>query len=215
PTRENDADLSWEDFRMTLKLYMHPVSTVSRPVSLFVAEKNLPVEMQVVDLMKGEHMGPDYSSKNPSKQVPLLEEGDWRIPESSAILKYLAARFDCPEYPKDLKQRAQVDAAMDWTNTMLYRDFGYGLLYPQIFPHHKRPTDEQHKGTIAWGKTKCQGALAILDKDWIGKNDYMVNNQISIADYFAVCIITAGGPNRCRLNHQPHRKLRDGRDATM
>ena len=191
---------------MSLKLYMHPVSTVSRPVSLFIAEKNLPVEMQVIDLMKGEHMGPDYSSKNPSKQVPLLEEGDWRIPESSAILKYLASRFDCPEYPKDLKQRAKVDAAMDWINTMLYRDFGYGLLYPQIFPHHKRPTDEQHKGTIAWGKAKCQGALAILDKDILGQNDYIANNTISIADYFGVCIVTAGELIGCQFNDYPNVK---------
>ena len=133
--------------------------------------------MQVVDLMKGEHMGPDYGAIIRRRQVPLLEEGDWRLPESSAILKYLASRFDCPEYPKDLKQRAKVDAAMDWINTMLYRDFGYGLLYPQIFPHHKRPTDEQHKGTIAWGKEKCKTAFAILDRDILGKNDYLANNH--------------------------------------
>ena len=44
---------------MTLKLYMHPVSTVSRPVRLFIAEKNLPVTEQVVDLMTGEHMKPE------------------------------------------------------------------------------------------------------------------------------------------------------------
>jgi glutathione S-transferase len=191
---------------MTLKLYMHPVSTVSRPVRLFIHEKKLPVTEQVVDLMTGEHMKPEYSAINPSKQVPALEEGDWRLPESSAILKYLASRFDCPEYPKDLKERAKVDAAMDWINTMLYRDFGYGLLYPQIFPHHKRPTDEQHKGTIAWGKEKCQAALAILDRDILGKNDYVANNRISIADYFGVCIVTAGELIGCKFDNYPNVK---------
>lgn len=191
---------------MTLKLYMHPVSTVSRPVRLFIQEKNLPVEEQVVDLMTGEHMKPEYGAINPSKQVPVLEEDDFRLPESSAILKYLASRFDCPEYPKDLKQRARVDAAMDWINTMLYRDLGYGLLYPQIFPHHKRPSDEQQKGTVAWGKEKCKTALAILDKDMLGKNDYLANNQISIADYFGVCIVTAGELIGCQFNDFPNVK---------
>jgi glutathione S-transferase len=189
---------------MSLKLYMHPVSTVSRPVMLFIAEKKLPVEPQVVDLMKGEHMQPAYGAINPTRQVPVLEEGDFRIPESSAILKYLASRFDCPEYPKDLKERARVDAAMDWVNTQLYRDFGYGLLYPQIFPHHKRPTDEQHKGVVAWGKDKCTATLAVLDKDILGKNDWIANNRISIADYFGSCILTAGELIGCTFDGLPN-----------
>jgi glutathione S-transferase len=191
---------------MTLKLYMHPVSTVSRPVRLFIAEKKLPVTEQVVDLMTGEHMKPEYGAINPSRQVPVLEEGDFRLPESSAILKYLASRFDCPEYPKDLKQRARVDAAMDWINTQLYRDFGYGLLYPQIFPHHKRPNDEQQAGVVAWGKEKCKASLGVLDRDMIGKNDWLANNQISIADYFGGCIVTAGELIGCQFNDYPNVK---------
>jgi glutathione S-transferase len=192
---------------MSLKLYMHPVSTVSRPVNLFIAEKNLPVTNQVVDLMTGEHMGPAYSAVNPSKQVPCLEDGDFRMSESSAILKYLASRFDCPEYPKDLKQRAKVDEMMDWFNTGLYRDFGYGLLYPQIFPHHKRRSDEAHGGTVAWGKDKANHWLSILDKDVLGaKNDYVANNQISIADYFGVCLLTAGELIGCKFDGYPNVK---------
>ena len=177
---------------MSLKLYMHPVSTVSRPVILFIAEKRLPVTQQVVDLMTGEHHQPAYTAINPNKAVPALEEGDFRISESSAILKYLAARFEAPEYPKDLKERARVDSLMDWFNTGFYKDFGYGLLYPQIFPHHKRPTDEQQHGTIAWGKDKSQVWLKVLDQDILGRNDYVANNRISIADYFGVCVVTAG-----------------------
>lgn len=190
---------------MTLKLYMHPVSTVSRPVRLFIAEKKLPVTEQLVDLMKGEHMQPGYVAINPSKAVPALEEGDWRISESSAILKYLASRFDCAEYPKDLKERAKIDMMMDWFNTGFYKDFGYGLLYPQIFPHHKRPTDDQHSGVIAWGKDKAKAWLAILDKDILGaKNDYLANNRISIADYFGVCLLTAGELIGCKFEGYPN-----------
>ena len=89
-----------------MKLYYHPVSTTSRPVLLFIQENNLKVDTQVVDLMKGEHVQPPYASMNPSKLVPMLEDGDFRLTESSAILKYLAEKFDSPAYPKDLKARA-------------------------------------------------------------------------------------------------------------
>jgi glutathione S-transferase len=191
---------SIRETRMSLKLYMHPVSTVSRPVRLFIAEKKLPVDEQLVDLMTGEHLGAAYAAINPSKQVPALVEGDFRLTESSAILKYLASRFDCPEYPTDLKERAQVDSVMDWFNTQFYRDFGYGLLYPQIFPHHKRPTEDQQKGVVAWGKAKTQSWLTILDQDILGANDYLANNRISIADYFGAGILTGGELIGCKFD---------------
>lgn len=189
---------------MSLKLYMHPVSTVSRPVRLFIAEKNLPVTEQVVDLLTGEHHQPAFVAINPNKAVPALEEGSFRLTESSAILKYLAARFEAPEYPKDLQQRALVDARMDWFNTGFYKDFGYGLVYPQIFPHHKRPTDEQHSGTISWGKDKTKTWLGVLDNDILGSNDYVANNRISIADYFGVCLLTAGELIGCKFEGYPN-----------
>ena len=38
-----------------MKLYYHPVSTVSRPVVLFAADSGIALDYQVVDLMTGEH----------------------------------------------------------------------------------------------------------------------------------------------------------------
>jgi glutathione S-transferase len=187
-----------------MKLYMHPVSTASRPVRLFIAEKKIDIQEQVVDLMTGEHYKDEYSAINPSHMVPCLEDGDFRMTESSAILKYLAAKTNAPEYPTDLKKRARVDETMDWFNTQFYRDFGYGLLYPQIFPHHKRPTDVVHQGTIAWGKDKAKMWFGILDKNIIGKNQYTCGNDISIADYFGACIVTAGELIGCKYEGLPN-----------
>jgi glutathione S-transferase len=189
---------------MSLVHYMHPVSTVSRPVSLLIAEKKLPIEEKVVDLMTGEHMKPDYAAINPCMQVPTLVEGDWHLRESSAILKYLASRFDLPEYPKDLKERANVDAAMDWFNTSLYREFGYHLVYPQILPAHQRSNETVQAGTIAWGKEKSKHWLDVLDKSILGSNDYVANNKISIADYFGVCLITSGEIVGCKFEGYPN-----------
>ena len=104
-----------------MKLYMHPVSTTSRPVMMFIAENGIDVDMQTVDLMSGEHMNAAYAAINPNQPVPVLEDGDFRLTESSAILKYLADSIDSPAYPKDLKQRARVNASMDWFNTDFYR----------------------------------------------------------------------------------------------
>jgi glutathione S-transferase len=187
-----------------IKLYMHPASTASRPVRLYIAEKKIAVTEQVVDILSGEHYKDEYTSINPSRQVPTLEDDGFRMTESSAILKYLASKFEHPEYPRDLKQRARVDEVMDWFNTQFYRDFGYGMLYPQVFPHHKRPTDDQHNGTIAWGKDKAATWFGVLDQHYIGSNAYTCGDKITIADYFGACIVTAGELVGCTFEGLPN-----------
>jgi glutathione S-transferase len=187
-----------------ITLYMHPASTASRPVRLFVQEKQLDVREKVVDIMTGEHYGDEYTALNPSRQVPMIDDDGFRMTESSAILKYLASKFDLPEYPRDLQKRARVDEVMDWFNTQFYRDFGYGLVYPQVFPHHKRPTDEIHAGTIAWGKDKAKIWFGVLDQHYIGSHAYTCGDSITIADYFGACIVTAGDWIGCSFEGLPN-----------
>jgi glutathione S-transferase len=188
-----------------MKLYYHPISTTSRPLLMFAADNNLAIEFQVIDLFTGEHVQPPYLAKNPSGLVPMIEDGDFRLTESSAILKYLAEKNNLPTYPKDLRQRARVNERMDWLNTQFYRDFGYGLVYPQLFPNLKRPNDEQQKGVIAWGKEKAKGWLKVLDENLIGpKNDYLCGNELTIADYLGAAFLTAGDTVRCNLSTYPN-----------
>ena len=123
----------------SMKLYQHPASTTCRPLLMFIAEHGLPIELQVVDLFTGEHLGDTYAAVNPSRLVPTLKDGEFLLTESSAILKYLADKFDTPDYPKNLQARARVNERMDWVNTQLSRDLAYGTVYAQIFPHHRRP----------------------------------------------------------------------------
>jgi len=102
-----------------MKLYFHPISTVSRPVMLFAADEGIALDMQLIDLFKGEHRQADYLAINPSGQVPTLEHGDFRLTESSAILKYRAEKNSSRTYPADVRQRARVNELVDWFNTGL------------------------------------------------------------------------------------------------
>jgi glutathione S-transferase len=106
----------------TMKLYMHPVSTVCRPIRLLCAENGIEIDEETVDLMTGAHHKEDYASLNPNRQVPLLVDGDLKLTEGSAILKYIAEKYQLPSYPADLKKRAKINEVMDWLNTGFYRD---------------------------------------------------------------------------------------------
>lgn len=199
-----------------MKLYMHPVSTTSRPVRLLIAEKGLKVEEEVVDLMTGAHHQEPFASVNPNRMVPMLEDGDLRLSESSAILKYLADKFDLPEYPKDLKKRAKVNEAMDWFNANFYRDWGYNLCYPQMFPHHKRPSDEAQRVTVQWGLDKTAHWLALLNDHWLGDGrKYLTGYNITIADYFGACILGVSEVIRYDLSKYPNVVAWFGRVKTL
>ena len=176
-----------------MKLHAHKVSTTSRMLLLFIAESKLDCPLQVVDLMTGEHVQEPFSKMNPSKLVPVLEDGDFVLTESSTILKYLADSCNSPAYPKDLKQRTRVNEVMDWLNTGFYREYGYHLIYPQVFPNHKREPEAVQQATLEWGKTQSEFWLDVLDKHWLGKgNTYLCGNQITIADYFGAEMVALG-----------------------
>ncbi len=188
-----------------MKLYMHPVSMTSRPVRLFIAENKIPVEEQIVDLFTGEHYKEPFATLNPSKMVPMLEDGDLRLTESSAILKYLADKIESPAYPRDLKQRAKVNEAMDWFNTNFYRDYAYGLFYPQLFPHHKRQNEAAQTACVEWALERSKNWLQILNDHQLGKgNKYLTGDQLTIADYLGVCLITLGEVPRCDFAKYPN-----------
>jgi glutathione S-transferase len=188
-----------------MKLYSHPFSTAGRPVRMLIAEHGIECDEIFVDLMQGAHHQPPYSDINPSRMVPMLEDDGFLLTESSAILKYLADKYELPEYPKGLRERARVNEAMDWLNTQFYRDFGYGLVYPQLFPHHKRRSDEAHDACIEWGAKGAQRWLGVLENHWLapGKK-FLCGNDITLADYLGSGIVSIGGLIGCDFTGYPN-----------
>ena len=188
-----------------MKLYYHPASSTSRPLMLFAAEQGIALDMQVVDLFTGEHHKPPFEAINPNHLVPVLEDGAFRLTESSAILKYLADKVNSPLYPKDLQARARVNERMDWINTQLGREFCYGVVYPQIFPHHKRRSAEAQEATLQWGKEHAQRWLKVLDENILGPgNNYLCGDSLTIADFYGAAFLTLGEVVGCRFSDYPN-----------
>ncbi len=82
-----------------LTLYSYWRSSASYRVRIALALKGLDYEYRPVHLMKGggEQHATGYRALNPEGRVPLLVDGDFRLGQSLAILRYLDARF--PERP--------------------------------------------------------------------------------------------------------------------
>lgn len=50
--------------------------------------------------------------------MPVIHDGDFRLAESPAILRYVVSKYPVDDfwYPKDAKKRARVDEYLSWTH---------------------------------------------------------------------------------------------------
>lgn len=172
-----------------MKLYYDPVSTVCRPILLFLADHRLPVELVHVDLATWQNRTDWFAAVNPNRTVPALVDGAFRITESATILRYLAGLAGSPTYPAEARARAAVDEAIDWFNTGFYRDHGYGLVYPQILPHYSALGSDT---ALAFHRDRAAARLAVLDRHMIGERAFVAGDEISLADYFGASLVTMG-----------------------
>lgn len=172
-----------------MRLYTFDGSPTSRVVLLFCAEEGIEFEKVDVDLLSGAHLSEEYRRINPCAFVPVLEDGDLRLTESSAILKYLADKHESPTYPRDLKRRAKIHEVMDWLNTSLYRVMGYSFIYPQLYAHHRHEPEAANRATIAWGRERTRQYLELLDQHWLGTKRFLCGDALSLADFFGAPIL--------------------------
>jgi glutathione S-transferase len=188
-----------------MKLYMHPASTTCRPIMLFAAEEGIALEQQVVDILAGEQLKPAFLAINPNGLIPVLQDGAFRLTESSAILKYLADKSGSAAYPTALQARARVNEAMDWFNTNFYRTFGYGLCYSQVLDHYKLPDETAQRLTLDAAKQRAARNLGIFNDHMLGaRQNYLCGDRITIADYFASGLLSLGEVTGCSFAAYPN-----------
>jgi glutathione S-transferase len=171
----------------------------------FAADAGIKLDYEIIDLMSGAQYKPEFAKVNPNCHVPVLEDGPFRLTESSAILKYLADSVNSPAYPKDLRARARVNEMMDWFNTGFYHAYGYGMTYPQLLDHLKLPDEKAQKLSIEFAKKHAEQYLSVLENKLASSNDpYLCGKDITIADYFGSGILSVGEVVGCTFAAYPN-----------
>ncbi len=77
-----------------MKLYGFPLSGHSHRAELFLNLLKLPYEFVTMPLAGGKHRTPEFLAMNGFGEVPVLEDGDVVLADSTAILVYLASKYD-------------------------------------------------------------------------------------------------------------------------
>jgi len=75
-------------------------------------ELELPFEHRPIGSRTGETLTPEYTRLNPGQKIPTLQDGDFTLSESAAIVNYLAAAYGAAKNlapPADPRERARYD----------------------------------------------------------------------------------------------------------
>jgi len=120
--------------KMPVVIYGPMISAPVRIAVMACEAMGIEYETKNIDLMKGEHMTPEYLKINPQHNVPALVDGDFKLNESRAIALYLFNAYGKDEklYPKDAKVRAMVDQRLYFDIGAFYFSFGQ-CVYPLVF----------------------------------------------------------------------------------
>jgi glutathione S-transferase len=77
-----------------IRVYRHPSSGHCHRVELYLTLLDLPFERIHVDLQARVQKQPTFLEKNAFGQVPVIEDGDVTLADSTAIMLYLGERYD-------------------------------------------------------------------------------------------------------------------------
>ena len=103
---------------MSIELYVFPPSPRAFKVLVVAHHLGIDYEFVLCDLTKGDQKSAAYAALNPNQRMPSLEDGDFTLWESNAIVQYLAAKK--PEsglLPADERRRADVARWQFWEST--------------------------------------------------------------------------------------------------
>ncbi len=92
-----------------MKLYDVTLSGHAHRARLFLGLLGIPYDLIPVDLRAGEQHGETFRALNPFGQVPVLDDDGVIIPDSNAILVYLATKYGRRDWlPEDAVSAARV-----------------------------------------------------------------------------------------------------------
>jgi glutathione S-transferase len=120
---------------------------------------------------------PDYLSKNPNGRVPMIEDGEWVLWESHAILRYLSGVHGLGTlWPGSPKAFADVDKWMDWFHTSFEPDLR--IVFWQLI---RTPAEKRDMPAVDAARLRVIKTLQTLDAQLTGKK-FIGGNTFTMGD---------------------------------
>lgn len=156
-----------------IRLWRIRYSTNVERVALALAHKGLEAESVLID--------PADRSKlvelSGQPLVPVIEDGDLVVADSTRILEYLEEKYPSPAlYPAEPGRRAEMRLFIDWFNRVW-------KLAPNAIEAELAKEKADHDRVGAWGRDMT--AHLDLFADLLAERDYLLGDEFSAADCVA------------------------------
>jgi glutathione S-transferase len=163
-----------------MKLYGFPPSPNTWKVRAVAAHLGIPLELEFVDLSKGESHSPDYLAINPTGRTPTLVDGDLKLWESTAIMQYLASQKPNSLWPDNARARADIARWQSWQLAHFSKEGCEPLIFNRLVKKllNLGAPDE---AAVAKGDECFNKEAKVLDAH-LAKQPYLVGRELTLAD---------------------------------
>ncbi|KAJ7965047.1 Glutathione S-transferase [Quillaja saponaria] len=165
---------------MVVKVY-GPAYASPKRVLVCLIEKEIEFETVPVDIFKGEHKDPEFLKLQPFGVLPLIQDGDYTLSESRAIIRYYAEKYKSQGTDllgKTIEERGLVEQWLE-VEAQNYHGPIFNLVTQILFaPISGFPSDQK---LIQESEEKLGKVLNIYEER-LSKSKYLAGDFVSLAD---------------------------------
>jgi glutathione S-transferase len=163
-----------------ITVYGFPHSSFVHIVQLVLNHKEVPYTFHDLEPDMG---SPKHLALHPFDRVPILQEGDFILYETSAIAAYLEERLPTPRlYPDTIEGRALMNQWISAVNSYYYPYMIYHVGHERnVFPKLGIPSDEK---VVAHALPKIEVGLQVMERQLSHGQEFLLGSSLTLADYY-------------------------------
>lgn len=184
-----------------MKLYYFPASPNSRKAHAVAIQLDLPLDLKLVNLQKGEQRTPEFMQLNPTGRTPVLQDGEFVLWESTAIMQYLASQISNSLWPENVQIRADI---MRWQSWQLahWQSACQPLQFERVVKQILQLGDPDPQ-IVEQATQRFHQEATVLNQH-LAERTYLVNETLTLADFSVASDLTYAGPGQFPLELYPH-----------
>jgi glutathione S-transferase len=166
---------------VTIKLHVFPLSPRAFKVMWCANHLGIAFEPVLVNFATGGNRTPGFTALNPNMRMPVLEDGDFCLWESNAIVQYLASlKPEAGLLPEETKARLQIVKWQFWDSA--HWDQACAIFAFENYVKKLFGRGEPSESEIARGKEMFARIGPVLDGQ-LQKHRYAAGEALTVADF--------------------------------